>query len=63
MGNTDILPEWAIIIKRFRGSQGLTQAEFGRKYGVSQPAVAQWETGIYEPPAEVLMMAMRSLNA
>lgn len=61
MGNTDTLPEWAKIIKRFRGLQGLTQAEFAVKYGVSQPAVSQWELGIYEPPAELLMTAMRAL--
>jgi transcriptional regulator with XRE-family HTH domain len=62
MGNTDTLPEWAVIIKRFRGLQGLTQLEFGVKYGVTQPAVAQWESGRSEPPAELLMDAMRALR-
>lgn len=61
MGNTDALPEWATVIKRFRGLQGLTQLEFGAKYGVTQVAVAYWEMGTNEPPAEVLMDAMRAL--
>lgn len=58
MGDTQVLPTWAILIKRFRGLQQLTQAEFGAQFGVSQVAVAYWEMGKNEPPAEVLMRAM-----
>lgn len=59
---TQTLPEWARVIKRFRGLQGLTQQEFAQLYGVTQVAVSYWESGANEPPAEVLMDAMRALK-
>lgn len=55
------LPEWAIVVKRFRNLQGLTQQDFAIQYGVSQASVSYWESGMNEPPAEVLMAAMKAL--
>ena len=57
--NTRALPEWAIVIKRFRGLQGLTQQEFADKYNVTQVTVSYWERGRSRPPAEILMLAMK----
>lgn len=59
---TQALPEWAVVIKRFRGLQGLTQVEFAEQYGVTQAAVSFWESGQSEPPAELLMKAMRAIS-
>ncbi len=61
--NTQALPEWAVLIKRFRGLQGLTQEQFAAKYNVTQVAVSYWESGRNEPPAELLMIAMRAVSA
>lgn len=58
---TQTLPEWADIIKRFRGLQGLTQEQFAEKYHVTQAAVSYWESGQNEPPAELLLIAMRAV--
>ena len=39
------LPELARAIKRKRKAEGLTQVEFGKKYGdVGPVAVSRWET-------------------
>ena len=42
---------------RFREARekaGLSAAEVGRRIGVSQPAVTQWETGTKVPSVEML---------
>ena len=42
---------------RFREARekaGLSAAEVGRRIGVSQPAVTQWETGVKVPSVEML---------
>lgn len=35
--------------KRLREASGLTQLELAKAIGVSQPALALWETGRYKP--------------
>lgn len=59
---TQLLPEWALVIKRFRGLQGLSQAKFAAQYGVTQAAVSYWESGSKEPPAELLVTAMKAIQ-
>lgn len=36
-------------VKRIRHRTGLSQAAFAQRVGVSQPAVAQWESGATKP--------------
>jgi DNA-binding transcriptional regulator YiaG len=43
-------------ILEFRNAMGLTQTELADELGVSQPAVAQWETGATEPRGSVLKL-------
>lgn len=45
-----------IDILEFRQSLGLSQSEFADELGVTQPAVAQWETGVTRPRGSVLKM-------
>jgi len=40
-------------IKNLRQALGLTQAEFAKKFSVSQSLVAQWETGLRRPTTDV----------
>lgn len=54
MTQTRGLPEWAINLKKFRKEQGFSQADFGVKFGVTQQAVAKWESAESEPPVAVL---------
>lgn len=54
MTQTRRLPEWAINLKKFRKQEGFSQNSFGEKFGVTQQAVAYWESGKFEPPVEVL---------
>jgi DNA-binding transcriptional regulator YiaG len=44
-----------------RGAMGLTQAEFGRKLGVSKMTVSRWECGRMRPGA-VVAAAIRNLQ-
>ncbi len=46
------LPEWALKIEGVRQKRKLTQADFGRQFGVSAMAVSRWERGVAEPPGE-----------
>lgn len=46
-------PQWDEIIKQIREALGETQEEFGKRFNVSQPAVAYWENGTVDPPGEV----------
>lgn len=43
------------FIAKLRKEQGLTQEQFGEKIGVTNKTVSRWETGVYLPPADVLM--------
>ena len=50
-----------------REKAGLSAAEVGRRIGVSQPAVTQWETGVKVPSVEMLcklagIMSMSSMS-
>ena len=40
--------------REVREKAGLSAAEVGRRIGVSQPAVPQWETGVKVPSVEML---------
>lgn len=37
-----------------RHMMGLSQSEYGKKYGVNYGTVSRWERGVYPPKAEVL---------
>lgn len=42
-------------IRRLRDERELTQAEFGKLFGVAANTVSQWENRVNEPDAEVLV--------
>lgn len=46
--------DWPKLIKAYRKSLGENQEVFGKRFGVSYVAVHYWETGRYDPPAEVI---------
>ena len=52
-------PEWAVLIKALRKHYKETQTEFAVRFNVTQVAVHYWEIGTYEPPADVLLLAMK----
>lgn len=43
------LPVWAIKLKRFRLSKGLSQQEFADILGLSLPSVSSYEQGLRRP--------------
>lgn len=45
-----------VDIRELRHSLGLSQVELAEWVGVSQPAVAQWETGATTPRGSVLRL-------
>lgn len=51
--NPTVQPQWAELIKVKRLELQETQAEFGVRFGVSDAAVSYWESGTYDPPANV----------
>jgi DNA-binding transcriptional regulator YiaG len=58
MGNntgTKPLPKWAVKIKALRKKMGESQEVFGARFGVTKGAVSQWEAGIAQPDADVVM--------
>lgn len=42
-------------IKELREARGLTQSELGKKLGLTQSAVAKWETGGFTPCTSTLL--------
>lgn len=48
------LPEWAKNLRIYRQQWGLSQEEFGRRFGVTRMAVSYWESAQAEPPVRVL---------
>lgn len=44
------------FIAYLRKEQGLTQEQFGEKIGVTNKTVSRWETGVYLPPSDALLM-------
>lgn len=49
-------------ISRFRRMRGMTQAELGRRVGVSRERVGNWERGVNAPPPEALVALKRVLG-
>lgn len=62
MGNKT-LPLWAVNLKLARKKREETQEEFGKRFGVTQQAVAFWESGTYEPAARVFVWLLVELGA
>lgn len=44
------------FIAELRKELKLTQDQFGEKIGVTNKTVSRWETGIYLPPADALLV-------
>ncbi len=49
-------------IKQARKAQGLSQADLARRLGVSQPAVANWESGVHDPRRLMLAALAEALE-
>ena len=43
------------FIADLRKEKGLTQEQLGKKIGVTNKTVSRWETGVYLPPADVML--------
>lgn len=43
------------FIAELRKNQELTQEQLGEKLGVTNKTVSRWETGVYLPPADILV--------
>ncbi len=62
-------PETAIArsigerIKQARKSHGLSQVDLARRVGVSQPAIANWESGVHDPRRLMLAKLAEVLEA
>ncbi len=52
----------AAIIRNIRRSLGLSQQQFADKLGLSQGAVAAWETGRTQPSFDVLYRMVHELK-
>ena len=50
-------------IKRARKSRGFSQADLARRVGVSQPAIANWESGVHDPRRLMLAKLADALEA
>lgn len=50
-------------IRAARKSTGLNQAEFGKKLGVSQPAISNWESGREKPNPSVISKLAEMTNS
>ena len=44
------------FIAELRKEQGFTQEQLGDKIGVTNKTISRWETGVYLPPADALLM-------
>ena len=44
------------FIAELRKEQGFTQEQLGDKIGVTNKTISRWETGMYLPPADALLM-------
>lgn len=66
LARTDIIAEARLIgerIRQARKSRGLSQADLARRIGVSQPAIANWESGIHDPRRLTLAKLAETLEA
>ncbi|MEW6280219.1 MAG: helix-turn-helix transcriptional regulator [Candidatus Eremiobacterota bacterium] len=52
LASPDQHADTAAWVRHIRGQLGISQAELGRRLGLSQVTVARWETGVHEPSAE-----------
>ncbi len=50
-------------IKQARKTHGLSQADLARRVGVSQPAIANWESGVHDPRRLMLAKLAEVLEA
>lgn len=50
-------------IKQARKSRGFSQADLARRVGVSQPAIANWESGVHDPRRLMLAKLAEALEA
>lgn len=50
-------------IKQARKARGLSQADIARRVGVSQPAIANWESGVHDPRRLMLAKLAEVLEA
>ena len=44
------------FIAELRKEEGFTQEQLGDKIGVTNKTISRWETGVYLPPADALLM-------
>jgi transcriptional regulator with XRE-family HTH domain len=49
-------------IRRARKNAGLSQVDLARRIGVSQPAIATWESGVHDPRRVVLARLAEALS-
>lgn len=49
-------------IKQSRKEQGFSQADLARRLGVSQPAIANWESGVHDPRRLMLAKLAEALE-
>ena len=54
--------EFCDNIKKIRDNNGLTQAQFASKLGLSTPTVAAWENGSKKPSFDVLIQIAKIFN-
>lgn len=54
MSDKKDLPIYAIKLKRFRLSKGLSQKEFADLIGVSEISVSSWERGVRKPKEKTM---------
>ncbi|MCM1508514.1 MAG: helix-turn-helix transcriptional regulator [Ruminococcus flavefaciens] len=50
------------FIAQLRKEQHLTQEQLGEIIGVTNKTVSRWETGVYLPPADALMIMSETFN-
>lgn len=65
MANRTDINDLGSIGERIRGarkSAGLSQVDLARKIGVSQPAIATWESGVHDPRRVVLAKLADALS-
>lgn len=66
MPQSDPLPALTTIgdrIRQARKARGLNQAELAARIGVSQPAIANWESGVHDPRRLMLAKLADALGA
>lgn len=56
------LPVYAIKLKRFRLSKGLTQEQFGELIGKKQITVASYEQGIRRPKEKTMQLMKEKIG-